>query len=205
MTAAPAALAADASIPVLQTLELEPLASPAAERLVAALVSKADGRIADVPVPRILQAARGNPLALELLTKEWLEHGSSSLLSDLEALNTQPAANLGIPRAIADVFERQLRRLGAPTRAALDLAAVLGRRLADLPLYAVVELSPAAAGEALARLMEEGMLREVQGGLEFRTELIRAQAYYAVAGPELRQLHRRGGVWLSGLIACNHR
>jgi tetratricopeptide (TPR) repeat protein len=205
MTAAPAALVADASIPVLQTLELEPLASPAAERLVAALVSKADGRIADVPVPRILQAARGNPLALELLTKEWLEHGSSSLLSDLEALNTQPAANLGIPRAIADVFERQLRRLGAPTRAALDLAAVLGRRLADLPLYAVVELSPAAAGEALARLMEEGMLREVQGGLEFRNELIRAQAYYAVAGPERRHLHRRVGEMLEELMPSNHQ
>jgi len=205
MTAAPAALVADASIPVLQTLELEPLASPAAERLVAALVSKADGRIADVPVPRILQAARGNPLALELLTKEWLEHGSSSLLSDLEALNTQPAANLGIPRAIADVFERQLRRLGAPTRAALDLAAVLGRRLADLPLYAVVELSPAAAGEALARLMEEGMLREVQGGLEFRNELIRAQAYYAVAGPERRHLHRRVGEMLEALMPSNHQ
>ena len=201
MTAAPAALVADTAIPVLQTLELEPLAPPAAERLVAALVAKADGRIAEVPVPRILQAARGNPLALELLAKEWLEHGSSSLLSDLEALNTQPVANLGIPRAIATVFERQLRRLDARTRAALDLAAVLGRRLADLPLYTVVELSPTAAGEALARLMEEGMLREVHGGLEFRNELIRAQAYYAVAGPERRHLHRRVGEMLQGLLS----
>src|SRR5207253_309090 len=84
-------------------------------------------------------------VARELLTKEWLAHGSSSLLSDLEALNTQPAANIGIPRAIGAVFDRQIRRLDAPTRAALDLAAVLGRRLADLPLYEVVELSPAAA------------------------------------------------------------
>src|SRR5438874_13707826 len=89
----------------------------------------------------------GNSLALELLTAEWLAHGSSSLLSDLEALNTQPAANIGIPRAIAAVFERQIRRLDAPTRAALDLAAVLGRRLADLSLYDVVDLSAAAAGE----------------------------------------------------------
>src|SRR5439155_1361236 len=127
-------------------------------------------------VPRILLAGNGNPLALELLTKEWLAHGSSSLLSDLEALNTQPVANIGIPRAIGAVFDRQIRRLDAPTRAALDLAAVLGRRLADLPLYEVVELSPAAAGEALSRLKEEGFLREVHGGLEFRNELIRAQA-----------------------------
>src|SRR6266550_3200365 len=128
---APSALASDSGIEALRTLELEPLSATAAERLVEALVIKADGRIADVPVPRILLASNGNPLALELLTKEWLAHGSSSLLSDLEALNTQPAANIGIPRAIGAVFDRQIRRLDAATRAALDLAAVLGRRLAD--------------------------------------------------------------------------
>ena len=196
--AAPGALASDSSIEALRTLEVEPLPPVAAERLVAALVAKADGRIADVPVRRILQAGNGNPLALELLTKEWLAHGSSSLLSDLEALNTQPVANIGIPRAIGAVFERQIRRLDAPTRAALDLAAVLGRRLADLPLYAVVELSAAAAGEALSRLKDEGILREVHGGLEFRNELIRAQAYYAVAGPARQHLHRGVGEVLEG-------
>src|SRR6185295_15933469 len=81
----------------------------------------------------------------------------------------------------------------AATRAALDLAAVLGRRLADLSLYEVVELAPTAAGEALSRLKDEGILREVHGGLEFRNELIRAQAYYAVVGPARQQLHRLVG------------
>jgi len=196
--AAPSALASDSSIEAMRTLELEPFSATAAEQLVAGLVTKAGGRVADVPVPRILLAGNGNPLALELLTKEWLAHGSSSLLNDLEALNTQPVANIGIPRAIGAVFDRQIRRLDAATRAALDLAAVLGRRLADLPLYEVVELSPAAAGEALSRLKEEGILREVHGGLEFRNELIRAQAYYAVAGPARRHLHRGVGEVLEG-------
>ena len=189
----PSALMSDGTIGALQTLELEPLPLAAAEQLVAVRVAKGGARITDVPVPRIVQTGNGNPLALELLTKEWLAHGSSSLLSDLEALNTQPAANIGIPRAIGAVFERQIRRLDPPTRAALDLAAVLGRRLADLSLYEVVELSAAAAGEALSRLKEEGLLREVHGGLEFRNELIRAQAYYAVTGPARQHLHRRVG------------
>src|SRR2546428_5705349 len=193
MVAGPMALMSDGKIEALETVELEPLPREAAERLVAARVAKAEARIADVPVARILQASNGNPLALELLTTEWLAHGSSSLLSDLEALNTQPAANIGIPRAIGAVFDRQIRRLHGPTRAALDLAAVLGRRLAEVPLYEVVELSPAGAGEALSRLKEEGILREVHGGLEFRNELIRAQEYYAVAGPARQHLHRRGG------------
>ena len=203
--AAPSALASDSSIEAMRTLELEPFSATAAEQLVAALVTKAGGRVTDVPVPRILLAGNGNPLALELLTKEWLAHGSSSLLSDLEALNTQPVANIGIPRAIGAVFDRQIRRLDAATRAALDLAAVLGRRLANLPLYEVVELSPAAAGEALSRLKDEGILREVHGGLEFRNELIRAQAYYAVAGPARQHLHRSVGEVLDHYSDANRR
>ena len=193
--AAPSALVSDTTVQALQGLELEPLSAEAAERLVTALAEGADAKIkvGDLPTSRILQAGNGNPLALELLTKEWVAHGSTSLLSDIEALNTQPVANIGIPRAIGAVFDRQIRRLDATSRAALDLAAVLGRRLADLPLYEVVGLSPAAAGEALTRLLEEGFLREVHGGLEFRNELIRAQAYYAIAGPARQHLHREVG------------
>jgi len=140
----------------------------------------------------------GNPLALELLTREWAAHGPASLLRDLEALNTQPVPSLGIPRAIGAVFDRQSRRLDATTRAALDLAAVLGRRLTDLDLYAAVDLTPSQAAEALSRLKDEGLLREVRGDLEFRNELIRAQAYYAVAGPARQHLHRRVGELLAG-------
>jgi tetratricopeptide (TPR) repeat protein len=58
-------------------------------------------------------------------------------------------------------------------------------------LYAAIELSPGQAAEALSRLRDEGYLREVSGDLEFRNELIRAQAYYAVAGPTRQHLHRR--------------
>ena len=188
-TAAASALASDSSIEALQTLDLEPLSDEAAERLVGARVAKGEARIADVPVQRILQAGNGNPLALELLTKEWLAHGSNSLLRDLEALNTQPTANIGIPRAIGAVFERQIRRLDEPERAALDLAAVLGRRLGDIALYRIVDLSTAAAAKALSRLKDEGFLREVHGGLEFRNELLRAQAYYSLAGPARQHLH----------------
>ena len=193
--AAPSALVSDTTVQALQGLELEPLSAEAAERLVTALAVRADATLKpdDLPTTRILQAGNGNPLALELLTKEWVAHGSSSLLSDIEALNTQPVANIGIPRAIGAVFDRQIRRLDATSRAALDFAAVLGRRLADLPLYEVVGLAPAAAGEALTRLLEEGFLREVHGGLEFRNELIRAQAYYAIAGPARQHLHREVG------------
>ncbi len=199
VTAAPAALASDNSIVGMCTLELDPLPPEAAAALATRL---AGGEVVagsgHPPTDRILRAGSGNPLAIELLMKEWTSHGQTSLLRDLEALNTQPAATVGIPRAIGTVFERQVRRLDPTTRAALDLAAVLGRRLTDLPLYKAVELSSVAAAEALSRLkQEEGFLREVGGELEFRNELIRAQTYYAVAGKARKHLHRQVAMLLA--------
>src|SRR5437899_1276458 len=38
-----------------------------------------------------------------------------------------------------------------------------------------------------------GSPRRMHGGLEFRNELIRAQAYYAIVGPARQELHRRVG------------
>lgn len=188
LSGAPWALMSDASIGAMRQLDLEVLSSEAAKRLIERLVTKARP---DPPTDRILRASGGNPLAIELLTREWVKHGSASLLYDLEALDTHPAPSLGIPRAIEAVFERQSRRLDTTARATLDFGAILGRRLTDLALYAALDISPTDAIEALGRLKEEGFLREVRGDLEFRNELIRAQAYYAVASPVRLHLHRR--------------
>lgn len=195
LSGAPAALTSDSAIEGLRSLELDVLAPEAGEQMVRQLAAMAEQP--DPPIDRILRVSGGNPLAIELLTREWAAHGPASLLRDVEALDTQPVPTLGIPRAIAAVFDRQSRRLDTPTRATLDLAAVLGRRLADLPLYKAVDLTPSQAAEALSRLKDEGLLREVRGDLEFRNELIRAQAYYAVAGPARQHLHRRVGTLLT--------
>jgi len=188
---APAGLAFDVSVKGLQALALDVLAGEPASRLVEQIAGAADDM--QIPTERILRASGGNPLAIELLTKEWTNHGAASILRDLEALNTQPVATLGIPRAIGAVFERQSGRLDLVTRAALDLAAILGRRLCDLSLYAAVDLSPGPAAEALSRLKSEGLLREVGGDLEFRNELIRAQAYYSITARLRQSLHARVG------------
>ncbi|HLZ46165.1 MAG TPA: hypothetical protein VKQ05_10860, partial [Gemmatimonadales bacterium] len=188
LSGAPWALTSDQSIGTLRSLELDVLSTDAAEHLikrVASLVSLFP------PVERILRASGRNPLALELITREWAEHGDGSLLRDLEALDTQPAPVIGIPRAIGAVFDRQSRRLEGTTRAALDLAAVLGRRLTDISLYSAIDLSMGEAAEALSRLQDEGYLREVSGVLEFRNELIRAHAYYTIAAAPRQHLHRR--------------
>ena len=182
-------LASDSGISGLVSLELDVLSPLACKELVQRLVG--DTKRTDDLTDRILRASGGNPLALELVSREWMEHGPESLLRDLEALDTHPVPSLGIPRAISAVFERQRARLDLTTHATLGLAAVLGRRLTDLRLYAALDVSPLMAVESLSRLKEEGFLRDVRGDLEFRNELIRAQAYYAIATGARIQVHRR--------------
>src|SRR5437773_5379937 len=189
LSGAPWALATDSSISPMGFLELEVLQAETAKKLIGKLATSISKSAP--PADRILRASGGNPLAIELLTREWAEHGSASILRDLEALDTQPAPTIGIPRAIGAVFERQTRRLEPAIRAALDLAAVLGRRLTEVGLYGAIDLTPGQAAEALSRLKDEGYLREVSGDLEFRNELIRAQAYYAVANASRIHFHRR--------------
>jgi len=195
LSGAPWALTTDLNIDSMRTLDLEVLSPEDTQLLIERLVTIA--RKPDAPIHRIRRASGGNPLAIELLSREWGEHGTGSLLSDLEALDTQPVPAIGIPRAISAIFERQSLRLEPVIRATLDLAAVLGRRLTEVSLYAAIELSPGQAAEALSRLRDEGYLRDVSGDLEFRNELIRAQAYYAVAGAIRQHLHRRVAELLS--------
>ena len=79
-----------------------------------------------------------------------------------------------------DEFSRLAGALDPATRNALDLAAVLGRRLNDLPMYSVVDLSMGSTMAALGKLSEMRILRDGERGLEFVNELVRAHAYAAV-------------------------
>src|SRR5207247_9715912 len=162
-TVAAAALASDQSIPALRQLELEPLGPTESRRIVTELVGASSQSA--IPIARILKASSGNPLAIELLTREWLAHGERSLLRELDALDTEPAPTLGVPRAIADVFKRNASRIDSKARAALNLAAILGRRLSEFGFYELVGLSAGQATEALRSLRDEGFLRESGGGL----------------------------------------
>jgi len=189
LSGAPWSLASDPAIRVMHTLDLQPLTDEAAEQLIRNLIQPHTST--ELSIPRVLRASGGNPLAIELITREWVVNGPASLLRDLDALDTQPAPTIGIPRAISAVFDRQSRRLSPEIRATLDLAAVLGRRLTQVTLYAAIERSAGQAAESLSRLLDEGYLREVSGELEFRNELIRAHAYYSVAATTRLHLHRR--------------
>ncbi|HET7250620.1 MAG TPA: AAA family ATPase [Gemmatimonadales bacterium] len=186
------ALVTDSAVGELRTIQLDGFTSETGAALVARVrASSTEAPGPPPPTERILRASAGNPLAIELLTREWASHGSDAFLRQLEALDALPAPTLGIPVAVRTVFERLTRRLDARTRGILDLAAVLGRRLDNLRLYGIVGCSPGEAAFCLSELLGCGLIREVHGQLEFRNELVRAQAYYDVAESVRRELHQR--------------
>src|SRR5207247_8368091 len=188
-TVAAAALASDQSIPALRQLELEPLGPTESRRIVTELVGASSQSA--IPIARILKASSGNPLAIELLTREWLAHGERSLLREIDALDTEPAPTIGIPRAIADVFKRNASRIDSRARAAMNMAAIRGRRRAEIGFYELVGLSAGQATEALTSLRDQGFLRDSGGDLEFRNELLRALAYYTLPSRLRQQCHKQ--------------
>ena len=78
-TDGPAALVSDGYLKWLQTIELEPLPAEMAEQVVRSHLGAESEKHGTPPVARILHAANGNPLAIELLTREWVQHGPESL------------------------------------------------------------------------------------------------------------------------------
>jgi DNA-binding SARP family transcriptional activator/tetratricopeptide (TPR) repeat protein len=190
-TTAARALVTDSGIEALRTIEVDTLSAEAATILVARVGAKGIERWGEAPIAKIVRSGAGNPLALELLTREWVAHGGDSLIGQLESLNTVPASSLSLPQAIRAVVERQTQQLDEKTRAVLDLAAVLGRRMGDLWLYEVIGCPEAETLMRLGQLLESRLLREVAGQIEFRNELVRAHAYYEISSTIRLELHRR--------------
>ncbi|HSD30910.1 MAG TPA: AAA family ATPase, partial [Gemmatimonadales bacterium] len=201
------ALVNDTVIEGLGTVELDALSNESAALLVARASAKGIERWGEPPVEPIVRAGGGNPLALELLSRDWVGSGSDSLVGKLDPLHPLPAGLQSIPKAIRTIVERQTESLAERTRAVFDLASVLGRRMGDLWLYQVIGCSEAEALYQLGQLLEARLLRDIAGTLEFRNELIRAHTYYEVPSTVRLELHRRIATVLEARVgsdAQNH-
>jgi len=185
------ALITDVGLETLSTVELDTLVPESAAVLVARICAKGQDRWGEPPVARVLRLGGGNPLALELLSREWVARGDQSLIGSLDSLNAMPAPTLSLPQALKAIYERQTQQLEDKTRAVLDLAAVLARRMSDLRCYEIIGCTEGEALSRLTQLLDTRLLREVGGQIEFRNELVRAHAYYEVPSTLRLELHRR--------------
>jgi DNA-binding CsgD family transcriptional regulator len=145
----------------------------------AAVLVDATASIAPQVVARLLDAARGNPLALvelpRLLTRAQLD-GTDALADPI------PTAN-GLERA----FAAQLAPLSGAGRRASVVAAADSSGTAGVVLTALAALGLDA--NALHEVEALGLLRIEANKLEFRHPLVRSAAYHGADPTERRIVH----------------
>jgi DNA-binding SARP family transcriptional activator len=173
----------------LRKLDLAPFTEAESEALLHALLARS-GKAPGSPERRaLLRTAGGNPMALELLTQDWLTHGEAALAVSLPAMRADVPGSALEAIGYDRLIERMLPTLTPRTRMALFLAAILGPRLNDLDCFGVVDLKPPQTIAALSELVESRVLRNSGGGLEFINELIRARLYLKIPSSARVRLH----------------
>jgi DNA-binding SARP family transcriptional activator/type II secretory pathway predicted ATPase ExeA len=173
----------------IREIELNPLNESDTRRMLASLVES------DAPQPTaseeraLLRAAAGFPMVLEFLVEDWKANRERSLALSLNAMTTDLGAGEPIQAAYGHILDRITRKLSSVTRSVLNLASILGHRLNDLSMYAIVDLSIGQTVSAMAELVALRLLRDGVRGLEFTNELVRAATYVGVPLSLRRVLH----------------
>ncbi len=179
------------------SLEVPPMAPDEAAEMLDTLT-------ADGPDPgksvrdAMLRAAGGYPLALELFVSEWISSGEGSLALAVPAMREELGQRSPPEDAYRMALDRICEGLDAPARLALQLAAVLGPRLNEFPMYQIVDLGLGATGQSMEALRSSRLLRETEERLEFVNELTRGHAYLGIPKPMRTALH---GEVVSRLLA----
>lgn len=128
----------------------------------------------------------GNPLFVEVFLREALESsairvdGGDALLLSRRALPE--------PRTLRDLLAKRVARLPALDAATLDAAAILGAPLDRGVLARVLDVTAAELEPSLARLIEDGLLRD-RDELTFPTRLIAEVTVAKLAPKEHERLH----------------
>lgn len=142
--------------------------------------------LGDALVRECVQRAAGNPLFLEQLLLNANEAGASSL-----------------PGSIQSLVHARLDRLEPADKQAVQAAAVLGQRFS---LDALRHLIDRPAYDC-ARLVEQFLVRQEEGGFLFGHALICDGAYESLLRARRRQLHASAARWFESsapLLAAEH-
>ncbi len=170
-------------------VELTPLSAEESGDLLTALVPSDEPQPSASIRRALLRAAGGFPMVLELLTQDWQINGDQSLALAVDAMTAELEGGTGPTATYRHIIARILRTLIPQTHNVLSLAAVLGHRLNDLPMYGLIDLSLGQTMAGLSELSELRVLRDSSHGLEFVNELVRASAYASVPSSLRRALH----------------
>jgi DNA-binding SARP family transcriptional activator/tetratricopeptide (TPR) repeat protein/type II secretory pathway predicted ATPase ExeA len=179
----------EGSASLAREVELPPLNDDQGREMLGTLIAP-DEPQPSIPTQRaLLRAAAGYPMVLELLVQDWKESGDQSLALSVNAMTASFGDEGPAKSSYRQILERITRSLNPTTQSILNLAAILGHRLNDLSMYAIVDLSTGQTMSGMAELVNRRVLRDGAQGLEFVNELVRAAAYVAVPPTLRRVLH----------------
>ena len=168
-------------------VEVLPLREKESLELLTSLLPTSEPRPTPVVQRSLLRAGAGYPMVIELLVQDWKNDGEQSLALSVEAMTE----DFGIGRSPEGPYKKILQRITSSldnaTLSVMNLAAVLGHRLIDLHMYAIVDLSAGQTMSGLAELVGRRVLRDGNHGLEFVNEMVRASVYMGVP-PSLRKV-----------------
>ena len=169
-------------------IELLPLADGESLELLQSLIPSDEAHPSPTAQRALLRAAAGYPMVLELLVQDWKGHGEQSLVLAVNAMTKDFSG--GAPQAsYRQILDRITSSLDRTIHNVLNLASILGHRLNDLGMYAIVDLSAGQTMGAMAELVSRRVLRDGTNGLEFINEMVRAAAYMGVPLTLRRVLH----------------
>jgi DNA-binding SARP family transcriptional activator/tetratricopeptide (TPR) repeat protein len=184
-----AGLRAAASLLAIREIEVLPFAEASGLELLATLLPT-DQPQPTVAVQRaLLRAAAGYPMVIELLVQDWRNNGEKSLALSMGAMRedfgvaTDPQAPYG------RILQSITRSLDITTHSVMNLAAMLGHRLGELSMYAIVDLTAGQTMSGMSELVRRRVLRDGSHGLEFVNEMVRTAAYMGVPTTLRRVLH----------------
>lgn len=185
------------SSPGLLTIELGPLDTDAARRLILSMVG--GGSLEEVSLRAFVGQSEGNPLFLIEMTRAFLEEGRLQRQHKgdeevwklkLPTLSSSSTASAKIPDTLKSVVSRRLRPLEPDDRELLKKAAFLGLRFSFQLLAALARRPEREVFERLLVLAGKGLVKEGKADtFDFSNSIIPAVLLDSASPTEKRLTH----------------
>lgn len=178
------------SLPQTTQLQLQPLERTSSEALLATLL---DG-IVPVELLALLDRAQGSPFFLESLVHHLIDTNELQRNEANRWKLRRPLDSIALPIDIERLLIARLDRLEEPTRALVQVAAVIGSRI-TYPVLAGLYAQSQQLAQRLTHLVHIGILRidelDEEEPFRFQHTLLREVAYNSILYTKRRELHRR--------------
>jgi tetratricopeptide (TPR) repeat protein len=159
---------------------LSPLPRDQALELFWTLVGARDADASKPLAERVWQLSEGNPFVVLECARAVRERGTGI-----------PYDLLGLPHEVRALTVRQLTHLTAGAARLADVAAVIGRDFDMTVIGRAIGSNQVQLADNLEELIRRQVLRELDGGFEFRHDRIRETAYAHLVGARRSLLHRQ--------------